>query len=891
MQKMNWASWTKKTALAVSFCSLLFAACSDDKVDFVPGENGNTNPPPEDTILLDGLTDAVTVKIDEEGIPHIQCKTAVDCTAALGYMHARDRFFQLEVRRDFVRGKLHTIISPALVNFVVDTDVGNRTKFLTRDGRPIEEVALEYADDETLAMLEAYSVGVNHYIAEMRESKDAMPWEFFAEALGLPALNTDGIQDWTPEDSLASVVALVDSLTNSSSSELNNGLRQLAFASDPDVYHDLVVDRPVSPATSLMKGYDHRSDMPNGRVRVKERPQVVPPSVNIAPYQNAIEKALAPHKIIDRLLGTYGEVGSNNWAVNGSHSKSGNALLSNDPHLGHTNPATWYIAEMEATDGSMHVSGVSFAGLPWVILGQNEHLAWGATTTYFDQSDVFLLELNEDKTQDVTSDTPIDLLTFDATFEVNGKSKGSIAKIHPEFGPIIGEHNGYAVALRWTGAELSTDVNVLTKLMRAKTVAEGREAMKNVTTLGQNWVMIDTAGNHGWFPYNHVPIRNDADGNLSYVNPALPLPGDGSVVWDGYIPLQDLPQFYNNDDGFVATANNDMTGQLWDGDATNDGIPIFQTGVADGLREERIQNLLKATDAHTTDTMIDIVGDSYMLMRDYVVPQIQTLLADETEFDDLKARIDALADWDGTCPTGLKTSDPAGPASDNADERAAAVQCTIFHRFLYDLRVHIFQDELRAVSTSAPLASYGALADLLSNNAENRLINTDYWDDVATTDVVETPADIIQRAMDATLAAIPELEGLQGETNEDAWLWGRVHRVTLTNEVFPQFGIEDFNNGPYALPGGFSTVNVAGPSQSPDKGFDTGHGASMRLVCEGLPQGMSCSIQLPGGQVDDPESPYYDSFLERWLTNTPTALTMGADIENPVDTLFFGKKN
>lgn len=849
--------WTSM-ALTAAAMSLLFTGCKDDPVQ----------PQEEEGIQLEGLTQSVKVTVDEQGIPRIRCATAADCSAALGYMHARDRFIQMEVRRDFVRGRLHTIINPLYGALVVPIDQANRTAYLNREARPIEEVALEHVSEETRAMLDAYTIGVNAFLEEARADKSLLSAEFSHEYVV-----ASGILPWTAEDSLASVVALVDSLTNSSSAELAAGRDAAAFTAT--MYQDLIHSRPVSDATTLFSPYtasttDARADLQSQLDKIAE-------------YSDVLADAAASRLRRDNALGRMDDRGSNNWAVGKSHSKSGNALMSDDPHLGHTNPATWYVVEMEADDGSMHVAGVSFAGLPWVILGQNKDIAWGATTTYFDQADVFLETLSSDGNSVEYEGGEVELLTYDLKMTSGKRVYSGTAKVVPHHGPIIGEQDGKAVSLRWTGADLSTDVNFLTELMKATNVEEGRKAAELVTTLGQNWVMIDTKGNFGWFPYNRLPVRSGANATM---NPGLPLPADGSVKWSSYIELSKLPQLYNNPEGYVATANNDMTGQLWDGDPMNDGIPIFQTAAADGLRQERILQLLSATDEHTTETMLSTVGDTYMLLRDYVVPPLKALLSAETDerFDEAKDVVEALSAWKGTCPTGLATKDSEGAPSSDATEREEATQCLIFHRLVNDLRWDIFQDELiEAVGVKAPRAQLAALTDLL--NEDVRLSATNYWDNVDSEDVVETPADIIALSVDNTLAWIESKLG----ANRENWLWGRIHRITLTADLFPEFGVNTFNNGPYAVSGGLSTVNVAQPAQNWNDGFDIRSGASMRWICEGFPEGMSCSLQVPGGQVHDRESPFYENFLDRWLSNTPFEMALGKWDGTPSDEITFVK--
>ena len=849
----------KRGLLAFALGAMAFSgltACKDDD-----GKDPDPSTPNEQ-IVLEGLSGPVTVDFDADAVPHIRCETSNDCVMALGYLHARDRYIQMEVRRSFVRGRLHRLL-PSVLDLVAPVDQANRLRFLTRDAQPIEVAALENASEETIAMFEAYSAGVNTWLDAALESGERVFSDEFYYAL----ISRDNILEWTKEDSLATVVALVDSLTNSADAEIRNGRGMDLYG--PDLFANLIFSRPVSDTITL---FDDASP--------KSAP-VASALPNVSGYADVLSRAGDVLGVRDRLFGEPVDRGSNNWAVGPTRSASGNSLLSDDPHLGHTNPATWYIVEMEAADDSLHVAGVTFAGLPWVILGQNEDIAWGATTTYFDQADVYLETLNDDCDAVIFNGEEVPMLPYDNTVAIRDKSSEKMEWVVPHHGPVLSIDcdNKTAVSFRWTGQDLSTDVNFLTELSRASTVEEARQALLQVTTLGQNWVIIDTQGNFGWYPYNRLPVR---DTSVADYHPALPFPGDGTAEWIDTIPYDELPQLTNPADGYIATANNDMTGALYDGIATTERLR-FQSSAADGLREERIKTLLSSTTDHTVETMLETVGDTYMALSEYIIPGLEEIIGeqDPAEVPSAAAVMDILSAWDGTCPTGLATSDPEGEASSDAAERDAARGCLVMHRMVRDLRVAIFGDEIAAAG-GTDLATLAALTDLLTRNPRLDL-TVNWWDDVSTADVEETASVIVDAAAEEALTWIESKLG----ADQENWLWGRLHRLTLTADLFPDFGITDYNNGSYAFPGGISTVNVAAPSQSPDDGFDGTHGASMRLTCEGLPEGMKCSIQLPGGQRHFRDSPYYANFLERWLTNTTTPLLFGQTIENPVEVVTF----
>lgn len=844
----------RKGLAAVFTAGLAFSGvlgCSNDD-DETPVQSG-------EVIEIEGVAGKVTVLFDDDSIPHIQCETANDCYLALGYLHARDRYIQMEVRRSFVRGRLHRLL-PTVAAIAAPIDQANRLRFLTRDGTPGEEAALEYANDETTGLLDAYAVGVNAWL----DGAKASSIKLFPDEFYYMLISRNHILEWTPEDSIAAVMALVDSLTNSSVEELDNGASLAAYG--PDIFHDLIFTRPVSTALSV---FDTDAE-PKSAATAPSLPDV-------SAHAGVLTDAAATMRRGGSLLGDHGQVGSNNWVVGPTRSASGNALLSDDPHLSHTNPATWYVVEMEALDGSLHVSGVTFAGLPWVILGQNKDIAWGATTTYFDQTDVYLETLNEDCTAVLYDGAEVPMIPFDNTVSIEKTTVERHDWIVPHHGPVLSMDCDAktAVSMRWTGQDLSTDVNFLNDLSRATTVEEARQSLLQITTIGQNWVVIDTKGNYGWFPYNRLPIRTAGSSHA-----ALPFPGDGSSKWEGFIPYDELPQLMNNPEGYITTANNDMTGELYGG--LRAPAPRFQSAAADGLRQERIHALLSSSSEHTQETMLEAVGDTYMALGDYVIPGLTTAIEGEEDSAPNATELVALLnDWDGTCPTGLSTSDPTSEPSSDEAKRLAAQGCAVFHRLVYDLRVAIFADEIAAAGP-ARLAALAALTDIFTENPRLQG-GVAYFDNVETEDIVETAAQTIEKAATATIAWLEEKLG----EDRAGWLWGRIHRLTLTADLFPEFGIETYNNGAYAFEGGLSTVNVANPSQDPSKGFDSTSGASMRFICEGFPEGMKCSMQIPGGQRHYRDSPYYQNFLERWLTNTPTPLIFNQEIENPVEVVHF----
>ncbi len=818
---------------------------------------------PDLTLALPGMGASAGVYFDERGVLHAACATTLDCMEVMGYFHARDRFAQMDLRRRVVTGRLTQLVG----ELGLDNAISNRQLYSTREGEPLEIATLRNATPEVLAELEAYVRGVNAWLDDLRNDRNGAA---LSDEYDYPLVNSDNIPDWTTADSIATILALVESLTNQSGAKLNNG--RLAAEVDDDTFFDLYGNWVLSEITTYAS---FEGDFVGNKANF--RPTFALPSYltpAIAPVLDRAWQRLMDGRIDDTPREP-GQVGSNNWVVAPGQTSGGNALLANDPHLALSNPSIWYIADIDASadpDDPTHTTGVTFAGIPWVILGQNDNVAWGATTTYLDQTDVYIETLTEDGSGVVFNGEDVAFTRKDLVFDMgDGETETREALWVPHHGPVlsIDTEAGTAVSLRWSGHDISTDVNVPHLLARASTVDEMRTALTSSTTLGQNWITIDTEGSIGWFPYNRIPDRTWASAD---VPSWAPVPGDGSTEWETYWDYEDLPQAYNPAAGFIATANNDMTGALLDGDIFNDGYSPIQFDVAPGIRQQRIVELLQEqAGEHTVETMSTIQADTLSIAgREATAPMLALLAEDAPLSDAAQDVVAVLENWAFTCPTGLDGTDAEdSPASADATERAEAAGCLTFTVFLAELRRSQFSDEI----DSDALPSYPNMEFTVRQLTDPGFLNdgTRGWDDVTTEEVTETAADVALEAIEATAAWLAETFGEDPET----WLWGRVHTVTLRADLLDAAGVQLFNNGPYANDGAMWTVDVAQPRNPANSDFSHLSGASMRFVCEALAEGMTCSIELPGGQRHFRDDASYDAFLDDWLNNRPWALLRG----------------
>ena len=864
---------TRRTAfaapLALAFTVASFATGCGDNIRSGDGDGGGPDAAWDQVIEIDGLDGPVSVYFDEQGVLHARCESDADCFAAEGYFHAAHRFVQMDLRRRLGRGRLSALAGAV----TLANDRFWRMMMTDREGTPLEERILAAADDPTRAALEAYSRGVNAWLADLAADRNGAA---LADEYSFSVIDQSAIQDdWEPLDSVACILPLIENLNDSSQAEIRMG--EVYGQLPPEVAQDLFGLRPASSSTILPPA-TARVGVPAARehglaaarrraaaAAVDRRADGARLGQRMQAHRELFRRALAVPGRPAPVLEARGR-GSNNWVVGPEHG-GGSTLLANDPHLFLSHPAVWYLINIDSKSsggGTLHMAGASFAGLPGIVIGHNDDIAWGATTTYFDGADVYVETLNDTGDAVILDGKEVPIQTRSFEIEVSGMDEPVTEEYElvPHHGPILSRTDTTALSVRWIGHDSDTDINFLLALAMATNVDEARQALENVTSAGQNFVVIDRAGDIGWFPYLRLPTRPWASTNP----PWLPLPGDGSAEWGPPIPYEDLPQSVNPAAGFLATANNDMTGALLDGDPTNDGYPFFQGLVDEGYRHQRIVERLAAQPQHDLASMQSIQADVHSLVGEVLTPAILEVVADETLDADAQAIADALAGWDFECPTGLSGTDPEGAA--DAATAASARGCAAFHVAWSRLLSMTFADDLAAAGVENASAFPNALIFALTQPAS---LNRRYWDDEAT-GAVETRVDTVSAALSSAGAYLrTEL----GEPSE--WLWGRIHTVTLRADLFDAAGVAEFNSQEFANDGGMFTVDVAHPADEVDDDYFHRNGPSMRLACQASDAAVDCTIELPGGQRHLRDSQFYDSMLDEWLTNQPVPFLYGMD--------------
>jgi len=730
----------------------------------------------------------------------------------------------MEFTRLSLQGQLGTIahVDGALGDGLLAVDVANRHFMSTPDGGSLAEAMVDELAPAERTLVQRYTDGINAFLADARAGRNGAE---LSRELTFGLLYPDhadnraeGVRDWTNADTMAVALGMFSELARNDTGEIFLADAAAAFGGfDPELVADVItlrsaLDVATIPASGEVFGFDQMGRL-DGRIEPMD-PAAVAARLDI----QAIADRLRPSRALfaearrqyrgpggmRARMSRIGQGASNNWAVNASVSESGNAILANDPHLKLGNPSIWYPAELDAvtpdgSTGTFHCAGGTIPGLPVFLSGHCEHVAWGVTTANWDMTDVYRETLNADGTAVVTLDGEVPITDVDVDFMRAGETVTQTLRYVPHHGPIVAidEANGMALSVRWTLHDGSgaRDVKAIFDLMRATNVQEAGTALSGVHGANQNFVVADDQGQIGWFPYVRIPRR---DWDWSVYPPWMVLPGDGSTEWSGFHTAADIPTMIDPAAGFIATANQDLTGAFLDGD-TSDARGLAQVwGKAPGFRMQRIVDLLEAGGtAHSTQTLLDIQADTHMLLGEIIVPEIEAAAAGATLDPGAQQALDRLSSWEFTCPTGLEGIDPAtAEKSSDPVESRESIACTIFHMTWYEIVEHTLADEAAAagldVQTDSAIRKLWrrAAARWITEAITSPMVlnaTTPIWDDRSTTGEVETKDDVILQAFtDAVESLSAPVEPPDGEPaglgpDQDDWRWGpdRVQRRAL----------------------------------------------------------------------------------------------------------------
>ncbi|MEU6183157.1 penicillin acylase family protein [Streptomyces coeruleorubidus] len=863
-------------------------------------------PQTKGTLTLKGLSGPVEVKRDDYGIPQIYASSDADLFMAQGYVQAQDRFYEMDVRRHMAAGRLSEMFGKSQV----DNDEFLRTLGWERVAKQEYDTKLSAA---TKKYLQAYAEGVNSYL----QGKDGKDISLEYAALGFT--NDYKPQKWTPVDSVSWLKAMAWDLRSNMQDEIDRAL--LTSRLGPKQIAELYPQYPSSRNKAIVQDgqYDELTGAfaqggtsgtgtsgtgtggtGTGGTAAGTAGTAGTASGTSGTASGASGTASGTSGLDSQLtglsdalsdlppaVGVNGDgIGSNSWVVSGKHTITGKPLLANDPHLSPSLPSVWYQMGLHCRSVSSacqyDVSGYTFAGMPGVIIGHNQDIAWGMTNSGVDVTDLYLEKITGNGYLYDGKVKPFE--TREETIKVAGGSPRKIVVRETNNGPLLSDRakelvkvgkkatvdtaapdrgDGYGVALRWTALQPGTSMDAVFAMDRAKNWTDFRKAAALFDVPSQNLIYADTEDHIGYTLPGRIPKRSqDDDGSV-------PAPGwDPKYRWTGYIEQDELPYEYNPDRGYIVTANQAVIDP--------DKYPYTLTkDWGYGTRSQRITDLIqsKIKDGGkiSTDDMRQMQLDNSSEIARLLVP---TLLKIDTKNKDVREAQKLLEGWDYTQDT-----DSAAAAYFNAVWRNI-LKLAFGNKLPKELRVKGQCLWVKPVNTTGPADEAEDVRECGERDPDQAQPDGgDRWFEVVRklmdqpdSDWWKTPKagtrpaavnrdQLFRRAM---IDARWELTAKLGK-DIDTWTWGRLHRLFLKNQTlgtegpgFVQFAL---NRGPWELSGGEATVNATGWNAA--GGYGVVWVPSMRMVVNLGDLDKSRWINLSGASGHAYSAHYVDQ-TDKW---------------------------
>ncbi|MBF8188541.1 penicillin acylase family protein [Nonomuraea sp. K274] len=768
-------------------------------------------PQVDGTLRLPGLSGNVEIFRDKSGIPHIYADSAADLFMAQGFVHAQDRFYEMDFRRHTTAGRLSELFG--------SSTLANDKALRTMGWRRVAEQELPELDQQTQDFLNAYARGVNTWLGANQNASDRS-----LEYSVLKVQNGDyQPEKWTAVDSLAWLKAMAWDLRSNMEDEIDRALA--------------LTKLPMERVEQLYPGYPYDRHSPivtEGAIDQERFDQRAEPR---ARGTAALAQAAKTLDAVPSTMGTAERegIGSNSWVVSGAHTASGKPLLANDPHLSPSMPSVWYQAGLHCRkiteECPYDVTGYTFAGVPGVIIGHTDKIAWGFTNLGPDVADLFLEQVQGDSY--LYKGRQMKLETRQEQIKVAGGAPVTITVKSTVHGPLINEvmdgakpsGEANAVALQWTALTPGRTADAIFALNRAADWNEFKAAASLFEVPAQNLVYADTTGKIGYQAPGRIPVRESGDGTW-------PVPGwTGAYDWKtAPIPYDQLPSVEDPAEGFIVTANNSVIDP-------SRYQPLLTMDWAHGYRSERIRDRIEAAVAQgeiDAATMSEIQQDTHNGFAETLVP---ALMGVDLAGPATGAR-NLLESWDG---------------SQGLDSAPAAYFNAVWRQVL----TLTFNDDLpEGARPAGGDRWYEVIRRLLE------LPDDPFWDDLTTKNLTETRDDILRQAMASAYQEVAERLG----EDVKAWRWGDLHRLELVNGSLGTSGIAPvealFNRGPLAVPGSKDAVNATGWNVQNDD-YAINAVPSMRMVVDLSDLDKSRWINLTGASGHAFHENYWDQ-AEVW---------------------------
>ncbi|SDH88525.1 penicillin acylase family protein [Winogradskyella thalassocola] len=751
-------------------------------------------------VSIPDLKDNVTVHYDAELIPHVFAQNDLDLYRAQGYLTAKHRLWQMEFQTFAASGRLSEIIGDAALNY----DRQERRRGM---GYGAEQTLNKMAEDEaTSAMVQAYADGVNSYINHL-EPKD-LPVEY--------KLLDYKPEAWTPKKTALLLMYMTKMLAGGDDDmENTNALRLFGQERFDLLFPDFfdITDPIISKDTDWS---------------FIDVPQT--PTPNSTPVLDSISETIdKPNP----------DNGSNNWAVSGKKSTTGNAILANDPHLGLNLPSIWFVMQLSTPD--YNAFGATLPGALAVISGFNQHIAWGETNATRDVIDWYKIEFNEDRTQYKFDDQWKDVSVRVEEIKIKGKETYKDSVLYTHHGPVVYDKNfksdqelaGYA--MQWTGHIPGNGQKTFTELNKAKNYDDYTEALKNWIAPAQNFVFASTEGDIALWIQGLLPNKWEGQGKFIM---------DGSKSendWQGFIPQEFNAHTKNPERGFVSSANQHPVDETYPYYVFNDGYETYRNRV--------INDFFNSKDKFSVQDFKDLHNNNYNLKAAEIVPYMLEHMDSSGLTEEEKAIYDEIKTWQFN-----NDINEVGPS--------------IFRQWygkLYDM----VWDEFDVEDTALTQPYTYQTIYLLKNKGDDAFM------DIVDTPETETAKDLFLLAFKAAASRLIEIKAEKGDYT---WVTYKATHASHLLQGLPAFSVFDIPIG-----GDRSIVNATSED----------HGPSWRMIVEMTSPPTAFGI-YPGGQSGNPGSKYYDNFIDDWAagkyhslnflqSNTATDAIIGTQTLTPTN--------
>ena len=763
---------------------------------------------------LDGLSGPVEIVRDNANVPHVFATNDPDVYFGLGFAHAQDRLWQMMLMRRTVQGRLSEMFGAR--SFATD-------ELMRRlDLYSAAKTSVAALDPATLQALEAYSAGVNAWLATVN-----------AQALGRGApeffLFSNVIAPWQPADSVAII-------------------KLMALENSGQIAQEVLLAR----TTLLLPDARVRDIMPDvpgsGIAELPEYSSLFPTLPRHAEFRQGPTDPLSPLK--PRAFSG----ASNAWAAAPSRSAAGSTLLANDPHVGFSAPSIWYLARLELSTGG--VIGATVPGVPAVLLGRSDKLGWGLTTAYMDDMDLFIERLNPDNPDEVvTPEGYTPLRTRPSIIRIKGERPRTITLKWSENGPILPPDQanlaavtppGHVVALRWTALDAAdTSLNFLIGLMGAKSVREAIDLGADFVAPAQNLILADKT-TIAMKTIGRMPRRNDRQQNQG----RMPAPGwIPTNHWLGTFNYAANPEFIAPIGGIIGNTNNKMVDRPFPLHVSYDW--------GDTQRIQRWRRLMQNREVHTRDSFVETQLDTVSFTARSLLPLIARDLwftgeaaPEGTPERQRQRALTLLAQWNGEMNEHMP-------------------EPLIYAAWLRALQDRLIRDEL------GPLArEFTHVEPLFIERVYRDIEGAAVWCDVIQSSLEESCTDIARLALDDALLWIGETFG--GEL--EALRWGDAHVATHDHPVLGQVPLLRYLvNIRQSSSGGDNTLMRGLTGGHDPYPFLNVHGAGYRGVYDFADVDASLFV-ISTGQSGHPLSRFYDDLSELWQRGEYLPMSLDPDL-------------